>query len=337
MNNILVTGASGFIGQRLMRFLLKTNLSLVAITREPGRVSRRWPDDAVTEITADLATGDGLVGACKNIDTVFHLAGYAHASDQQSADAERLHREVTVDGMRNLLTAAITAGVSRMIFLSSVKAMGEGNEVCRDENCTPSPTTHYGRAKLEAEKLLLEAGKHHGIHVCVLRLPLVYGPGNKGNIPRMIRAIACGRFPPVPEVHNRRSMVHVDDVVQALVKVEENDAARGRVYIVTDGREYSTREIYIAICRALGRRIPEWTVPAWLFHAMAGVGDVIEWITHYPVPVSTSVLEKLLGSSCYSADRIRRELGFVPRYTLEEALPEMIAESVDLLARTNCK
>jgi UDP-glucose 4-epimerase len=212
------------------------------------------------------------------------------------------------------------------VFLSSVKAMGEGGADCLDESAVPAPASHYGRAKRDAEQLVLAASRRDGMHVCVLRLPLVYGPGNKGNIPRMIEAIDRGRFPPLPEVHNRRSMVHVNDVVQALLCAAESPAASGQIYIVTDGHSYSTREIFVAICEALGRRVPAWTVPAWFLGTGARFGDVLERITRRRMPVNTVMLDKLLGSACYRSDKIRDQLGFMPRYSLFDALPEMIAE-----------
>jgi UDP-glucose 4-epimerase len=324
---VCVAGGSGFIGVKLVHALLSRGDDLVVLTRAPRNRQRLWPGGSVTCHRVDLTEGDGnLAEVCRGVDTVFHLAGHAHASDQDNPDAERLHRETTVRGTESLLEAAAKAGVRRFIFLSSVKAMSEGSEDCLDEATPVAATTAYGRAKLEAERLVLAAGREHSMHVCVLRLPLVYGPGNKGNIPRMIEAIDRGRFPPLPEVHNRRSMVHVDDVVKALLLTAESPAANGQVYIVTDEQVYSTREIYAAICRALGRRLPTWNVPAWLLRAGGRLGDALESITGRRMPVNHATLEKLLSSAWYSSDKIRRELGFRPTHTLYKALPQMIAE-----------
>lgn len=104
-------------------------------------------------------------------------------------------------GTRALLNDAIRAGMRRFVFVSSVKVIGEGSDCCLDDNSPVAPTTAYGRAKHEAEELMLDAGARYGMHVVVLRLPLVYGPGNKGNLSRMIEVIARDRFPPLPEVH----------------------------------------------------------------------------------------------------------------------------------------
>ena len=326
VNRVLVTGATGFIGRRLVDVLRSNGARIIALTRSPAMLNALWSDRSVKSFQADLAQSKNLTAACRDVDTIFHLAGHAHARDQDSLAAERLHHETTVEGTRALLEAAVGAGVRRFIFLSSVKVMGEGSEEHLDETAATVPVSHYGRAKLEAERLVLATGLEHGMHVCVLRLPLVYGPGNKGNIPRLIEAIDRGRFPPLPEVHNRRSMVHVDDVVKALMLAAESPPANGKVYIVTDEQVYSTREIYAAICRTLGRHSPTWNVPAWLLRAGGRLGDVLESITGWRMPVNRTMLEKLLGSAWYCSDRIRRELGFRPSHTLYDALPEMIAE-----------
>jgi UDP-glucose 4-epimerase len=323
---VLVTGGTGFIGQRLIESLSTRGADLNVLTRRVASVQNKGATVSSTITTGDLTDARSLVDCCVGIHTVFHLAGYAHATDQDSAEAKRLHWETTVEGTRALLEAAVGAGVRQFIFLSSVKVMGEGGEDCLDESAATTPDSHYGRAKLEAERLVFAAGRQHGMHVCVLRLPLVYGPGNKGNIPRMIEAIDRGRFPPLPEVHNRRSMVHVDDVVQALLLAAEQPAANGQVYIVSDERVYSTRNIYVAICQALGRRVPAWSVPAWLLRAGAGFGDALERVTGRRMPVNRTTLEKLLGSAWYNSEKISRELGFRPSHTLYDALPEMIVD-----------
>jgi nucleoside-diphosphate-sugar epimerase len=323
MRTALVTGVSGFIGRQLARQLTAQGWRTIGLSRR-GRGN---------EVRAgDLTRPETLSGVCAGTDTVFHLAGLAHAADEGSPEADARHQAVTLDGTRSLLADAISQGVRRFVFVSSVKTMGEGGADSLDESAAPEPQSAYGRAKLEAERLVFAAGREHGMHVAVLRLPLVYGPGNKGNIPRMIAAIDRGRFPSLPETGNRRSMVHVNDVVQALLLAADNPAANGQVFIVTDGRTYSTRGIYEAICKALGRPVPGWSVPAWLLRLGARAGDVLQHSIGRPMPLTTGTLDKLLGSAWYSSDKIRRQLGFAPRHTLYDALPEIVAEYREELA-----
>jgi nucleoside-diphosphate-sugar epimerase len=162
------------------------------------------------------------------------------------------------------------------------------------------------------------------MHVCCLRPALVYGPGVKGNLLRMMGAVDAGRFPPVPDTGNRRSMVHVDDLVQAAKLAAEKPAANGKTYIVTDGRNYSTREMYVMMAETLGRKVPSWTVPAWLLRGGGYIGDLIGRITGRRFPVDSEAIARLLGSACYSSRKIELELGYRPVRDLGSALPEMV-------------
>lgn len=322
---VLITGATGFIGQRLFGAIrLRPGIAVRALVRDTTQAGRIWPLGGPTGWVADLAKPDSLEDICKDVDTVFHLAGYAHANDAQDDDAAEQHHRITVLGTQALLTSAVKKGVKRFIFVSSIKAMGEGGDICEDESFVPKPESSYGRAKLAAERLVLSAGPN--IQTCVLRLPMVYGHDNKGNLPRMIAAIDRGRFPPLPELGNKRSMVHVDDVVQALMLAAEKPAASGQIYIVTDERSYSTRYIYTSICAALGRPVPRWVMPVALLKLGARFGDLISVARGRPFVINSKALDKLLGSAWYSSSKIRRELGYSPTRNLENALPEMVAE-----------
>jgi nucleoside-diphosphate-sugar epimerase len=202
--------------------------------------------------------------------------------------------------------------------------MGEESERRLDESAETAPENAYGLAKLHAERAVLETGRRRGMRATVLRLPMVYGPGNKGNLPRMIEAIRNNRFPPPPDVYNRRSMVHVDDTVQAMLLAAVHKRADGQVYIVTDDRVYSTRDIYRMIAINLGRRPPGWSLPLWSIRLGARIGDMLLRLG-LPAPLNSGVVRKLFGSAWYSADKIRDELGFEPHYDLERALPDIVA------------
>ncbi len=325
-SSTLVTGATGFIGRRLVRTLMQRPGNAVQVlVRDATQAARIWPTGGVTTRIADLTRPDSLAAICNGVDTVYHLAGYAHASGVSERAEQDRHHRITVEGTRALLAAAAAAGVKRFVFVSSVKAMGEGGDVCLDESSDTPAASIYGRAKRQAEGLVRQAGQEQGMHTCILRLPLVYGHDNKGNLPRMIAAIDRGRFPPLGELGNKRSMVHVDDVVQALLLAAQRSAARGQTYLVTDEQTYSTRRLYILICRALGRPVPDWTLPVVLLRLAARLGDLIGAVRGRPLAFSSDALDKLIGSAWYSSDKIRRDLGYRPTRTLETALPEMVA------------
>ena len=322
MNKVLVTGASGFMGRHLIERLRKDGYSVRALVRHFDH-SGEWPA-SVEVVAGDVRDPQAMKAAAVGCETVFHLAGKAHGLTEMQSD-EETYRAINTDGTRHVLEGAVSGGARRFVLFSSVKAMGEGGSRCLDEAFDGPPATPYGRSKLEAEQLVLEIGKRTGLHVTCLRLPLVYGPGVKGNLLRLIAAIDQGVFPPLPELGNRRSMVHVIDVVQAAVLVAGAPTANGRCYIVTDGRPYSTRELYELVCRALGRPVHGWHVPLWTLKALARTGDVIGRIRGKRFLFDSDALDKLVGSAWYSSEKISRELGYCPTVTLEDAMPEMIA------------
>ena len=252
----------------------------------------------------------------------FILQGKAHAlSETRQNDAE--YRAINTDGTRKLLEAGAAEGVSKFVLFSSVKAMGEGGAQCLDEGFKGEPTTPYGRSKLDAERLVLAGG--YVPHATVLRLSMVYGPTNKGNLPRMIEAIARGRFPPMADLGNRRSMVHVEDVVQAALLAAEQAKAAGQTYIVTNGRAYSTRQMYEWICEALNRPVPNLVVPHAVLKLLAKTGDAIGRLRGRRFIFDSDALEKLTGSAWYSSEKIQRDLGFQPERDLRGSLPEIVA------------
>lgn len=318
---VLVTGGTGFIGRHLVAALLQygARVKVLSRRRSPGGVR------AYATVVGDLSRPETLEGACRDVDIVFHLGGHAHADEQRDGKSEPLIRRINVDGTRALIERSLEAGVARFLFFSSVKAMGEGGEACLDETVDCRPVSAYGKAKRDAERLVLEAGGK-GISATVLRLPMVYGPGGKGNLPRMIKAVEQGRFPPLPDTGNRRSMVDARDVVRAALLAAANPVAAGATYIVTDGQAYSTRQMYQWICEALQRPVPSWSIPLFLLRNAARVGDVVGRVSGRRAPLDSDALDKLIGSAWYSSGKISRELNYRPSITLKDALPDMVAE-----------
>jgi nucleoside-diphosphate-sugar epimerase len=316
---VLVTGAAGFIGRRLCRRLKAERCAVRALDLAP--CAGDWDEF----VAAELGRGRLPPSAFAGIDAVIHLAGKVHALSEVKADDAEYAR-INTEGTREVLAAAQAARVGRFVFFSTVKAMTGQPQPhgapALDETFPPAPDTPYGCSKLAAEKLVLEGGLVPD--PVVLRLCLVYGPGVKGNIQKMIEAIRGNRFPPLPEVHNRRSMVHVDDVVQATLLAMRSAAASGRAYIVADGQDYSTRRMYVAICKALGKPVPAWTVPLAALRLAGWGGDALGRLRGRRFVFDSDALRKLIGSETFSSARIRTELGFQAVHTLESALPEMI-------------
>ena len=312
---MLVTGASGFVGRALCARFAEAEI------RALGRHEMAGPWGRF--VAWDLRSGTVPAEALEGVDTVFHLAGIAHALGGVSGDA---YYRVNVEGTRGLVEAAAAAGVRGFVYFSSVKAAADPpEEECVDEGWDAPPADPYGTSKREAERVVLETGQRAGVRCVILRPALVYGPGVKGNLLRLMALVAAGRCPPLPDTGNRRSMVHVEDLAQAAILAAKTPEAAGRTYIVCDPRPYSTRELYVRLCQALGRPVPRWSVPSWALRAAGRVGDICERLLGRRFPVNSEAIGRLLGSACYRPDRIMRELGWRPRHDLPGSIPEMVA------------
>jgi nucleoside-diphosphate-sugar epimerase len=314
----LVSGASGFIGRALCARLQRDGVAVRALMRQ--RAPGPWDDTWLL----DLGREPVPKALFEGVDTVFHLAGKAHVVSERAVEDED-HRRITVDGTRSLLTAADNSDLARVVFFSTVKAMGEHSEGCQDERAVCRPETPYGRAKLEAEGLVSAFGAAQGAHAVNLRLPLVYGADNRGNLARMLESIAAGRFPPLPETGNKRSMVHVDDVVESAIRASAIPRAAGQTYIITDGRSYSTREIYDLMCALLHKRPARWSIPVLVLRLLAGTGDLIGVLRGKRFVFDSDTWRKLSESAWYCSAKAEQELDFRPTRNLRDALPEIAA------------
>lgn len=317
---VLVTGASGFIGRELVSQLQSAGARTVAMLRDPARAPTAW--QAVECRAGDLLAPDSLLAACAGVDCVIHAAGYAHALRDPARQAEARHAAVNHRGSCALLRAAAAAGCRRFVFVSSIKAAGDPGSRCVDEDWDPEPDTAYGRAKRAAERCI-QADAPPAMHWSIIRPSMVYGDHPGGNLLRMLDAVYRRRFPPLPELHNRRSMVHVEDLARLILLAAADPRAAGRTYIATDGVDYSTRDIYLALLGAMGRTAPAWHLPLWLLRLLAAGGDALQALSRRSMPLNRDVLERLVGWACYAGQRARTELGFVPRHTLYEVLPAL--------------
>ena len=313
----LVTGSTGFVGRHILHTLQAGGNDIRGLSRHP----QCFPEAPALEvIQGDLSKPETLQGLAKDIDTIIHAAGYAHVA----GDSPGIHTRVTLEGTRHLLAEAENRGVQRFIFISSVKAMPDPGTGCPDETAAGLPEDEYGLSRRRAEELVLDAGRRTGMHVSILRPALVYGAGCKGNLASMLRWIDRGLFPPVPDTGNRRSMVDVRDLVQAVMLAIEKEATAGKIFLITDGEDYTTRRIYTGMCTALGRSVPQWSAPVPVLKALGKVGDAFEAVLRRPAPFNSRTCSRLLDSACYRSVHAASSLGFHPAYKLEDALPAMV-------------
>ncbi len=312
----LVTGADGFLGRHFLAELAQRSMPARAmLQRSVGDVE--LPGDPEI-VHAELLEPDSLPAAVADVTHIVHLAARVHMMKDPAPDPKAAYFQVNVEGTRSLLVAAAEAGVTHFLLMSTVKAMGEEDEGVFDETSTPAPSTPYGRSKLAAEQAVFEFGKAHNMHACVTRLPMVYGPGAKGNVLRLLAAAGKNKRLPFGKVDNKRSMVYVGNVVDAALAVLGSPNSAGQVYLVCDQRPYSTREFYSAICKAMGKEPLLRNTPLWLLKAMGRCGDLAGWVLRRQMPVDTGVIRRIVGDLCFSAQKISEQVGFTPKVSLAE-------------------
>ena len=308
---VLVTGASGFVGGHLCPELLAAGWDVRAAVRSPetaGRLPRGVEPFYVSEIGPETDWGEGLEG----VDVVAHLAGRAHVTREESENPMAAYREVNVEGTRRLAEACDGAGVRRLVFVSSVKAVGEGAPVAYDEETPRRPEDAYGVSKMEAEDALAEVSARTGLGAVVLRPPLVYGPGVKANF-RMLMELVKGGVPlPLGMVRNERSMVYVRSLTTAISSCLEHPAAAGETFFVADGESPSTKDLVTRMGRLMKRPARLVPVPVPLLRLGGRVTG------------RAGQVDRLVGSLTISTAKIRRLLGWSPRFSLDDGLRETV-------------
>lgn len=302
---VAVTGATGFIGSHLVPALLHAGHEVVAAC-EAGQEEDLEGSKA---IPVDVAAGEGLEEVFSGADAVIHLAARNHVMKEVSSDPVADYRRVNVDGTRNAMRAAISSGAKSFFHFSSVKAMGEGSDAVLDEDSICEPTTPYGVSKLESEEAVRTIAKESRIHATILRLPMAYGPRNRGNLLRMIRWARKGRPFPLFRPDNLRSMVYVGNVVAGVVALLNNSPEGMSTFILKDSEDYSTRRVYSAVSRELGVPPRFLPVPA----LATRLGGLI-----------SEDLRKLASSFRVSSAKIEKEIGFLPPVSFDEGIARTV-------------
>ena len=306
---ILVTGASGFVGSALCSHLVSRGFDVVATVRNlPDALVPRVDYHIVTKLDATADWHNTLTG----VQTVIHCAARVHVMRDHAQDPLTEFRRVNTQGTETLARAAARSGVKRLIFLSSIKVNGESTLPVSpfDEASPAKPQDSYAISKWEAEQALTRVSAETGLEVVVLRCPLVYGPGVKGNLLRLLQAVDQGIPLPLALARNRRSLIYLDNLTNAIVTCLTHPAAAGRTYLVSDGEDVSTSELIARSAQALGKPSRLWPCPLGLIELAGRVTGKSDEIT------------RLLGSLCIDSSKIRSELYWTPPYTLEQGLAE---------------
>ena len=302
---VLVTGADGFVGTALCAHLAaKGYLVRRAVRSLPSVV--RGDSAAVGEIGPDTDWDAAL----RDVNAVAHLAARVHLLQETAADPLAEYRKVNLEGTRRLAAAAATRGVSRLVFVSSSKVNGEASARPFTESDPSRPEDAYARSKWEAEQALAQIGRETGLEHVILRPPLVYGAGVGANFARLMRWVARGVPLPLGAVDNRRSLLYLGNLVDAIRLCLEHPAAAERTYLISDGDDISTPELVRRIAGALGVSPRLFPVPVSVLRlAASAIGRRQE-------------IERLVGSLQVDSTAIRRELGWSTAATMQEGLAE---------------
>ena len=265
---VFLTGATGFVGGATLRCLVARNYTVIAALRNGSQLLQ----SKVSSIHVDSIDGatswkNGLTG----VDVVIHAAARVHVMNDTETDPLAAFRRVNVEGTVNLARQAASAGVRRFIFISSIKVNGESTDlgIRYSPEDTPAPADPYGISKMEAEERLRELAVETGMEVVIIRPVLVYGPGVKANFQSMMRWLDKGIPLPFGAIHNSRSLVALDNLVDLIVTCISHPAAANQTFLVSDGEDLSTTQLLRKIALALGRTARLVPIPAGVLRGVA--------------------------------------------------------------------
>lgn len=301
---VLLTGATGFVGGALLRYLSTAGACVVAAVRSSG--TRRF-SERVFEV-GDISADTQWASALECITVVVHTAARAHMSQEVSSDPLAEYRGVNVEGTLNLAHQAAAAGVQRFVFISSIGVNGNINVRPFTALDAPHPVDPYAQSKWEAEQGLWRIQQETGMEVVIIRPPLVYGPEAPGNFGSLVRWVGKGIPLPLGAIHNRRSLVGIDNLVDLIVRCIDHPAAANQVFLAGDGRDLSTTELLRLVGDAMGR-------PARLIPVPAGVLKLSAALLG-----RKAMAQRLLGFLQVDISQTCETLGWQPPFTVEEGL-----------------
>ena len=311
---VVVTGASGFVGSSLSTSLAAAGFRVRVAVR--AGTPAELPGCSLVEraILGDVSASTGWFSVLTNVDCVVHCAARAHLMHETAGDALAAYRSVNVDGSHRLAEQAAAAGVRRLVYLSSIKVNGEktthGAPFLFSD--TPAPEDAYAISKWEAEQALWEISAKTGLEVVVVRPPLVYGPGVKGNLARLLKLVRSGLPLPLGALQNKRSLIGLDNLVDLLIRCVEHPAAAGQTFLVSDGEDLSTPDLIRQIAEAMGRPARLFSVPVSLLRLACGA------------PGKRAEIDRLVGSLQIDSSHTQRVLGWTPPVSIEEGIRRMV-------------
>lgn len=319
---VLITGATGAVGPCIVQTLCAAGHAVRSFSLDSALPGAFPPN--VEELIGDVTDPAAVQSAMQGVDAVIHLAALLHIVKPPPELREKYER-INVGGTATVVAAAVKAGVKQVVLASTIAVYGPSNGRILNEDSVPHPDTIYARTKLDAEKIVLNARRSDNQPIgTVLRFGAVYGSRIKGNYERMVRALARSRFVPIGAGQNRRTLVHDKDIARAVVLAMQHPAAAGKIYNVTDGQFHALAEIIAAICAALGRKPPLFSIPVGPARAVAGIMENTMRLIGQRSPIDRATIDKYTEDIAVAGSRIQQELGFVPQYDLDAGWREVL-------------
>lgn len=309
MTSTLVTGASGFVGRALVAELLARGIRARGTVRRATTLHSEAGCVAVGEVDNRTDWHEALTG----VRSLVHLAARAHVMHESAADPLAAFRAINTEGTLNLARQAAEAGVCRFVFVSTIKVNGEGRDTPYTESDLASPQNPYAISKWEAEQGLRDIAARTGMEMVILRPPLVYGPGVRGNFLRLMHLIDKGWVLPLGGVTNRRSLIYLGNLVDAIIACLAHPGASNKTFLLSDDEDVSTPELIRRLAAALhrpARLVP--ISPALLQIAGATLGK-------------RQAVDRLLGSLTIDGNAYRSGLSWSPPISMEMGLAETTA------------
>jgi nucleoside-diphosphate-sugar epimerase len=304
---ILVTGATGFVGAALVERLAREGVETRACVR---RNDVFMPAGIHTVLVEDLTANTDWSLALTSVGVIVHTAARVHVMNDVTNDSLTEYRRTNVQGTLNLARQAVAAGVRRFVFISSIKVNGEATELGFPFSASdmPAPLDPYGVSKMEAEQGLREIGSQTGLEIVIIRPPLVYGFGVKANFAALMRIVQRKWVLPLSAVHNKRSLVALDNLVDLIVTCITHPKAAQNIFLVSDGHDLSTTELILGLAQAAGVSARLLPMPVWVLQAaatMIGKGDVAK---------------RLCGNLQVDISKTQSLLDWKPAISVEEGL-----------------
>lgn len=311
MNQTLaVTGVSGFLGRALCKALLNKGLRVNGISRSPIISDSELPSGVQYLAIGGIGAQTDWSVVLSDVHCVIHCAARTHVMNETKADSLASYRSVNLDGTLNLARQAAAAGVKRFIFISSIKVNGEQTLLRKSFTAddAPAPEDAYGISKWEAEQGLQKLSSETGMEVVIIRPPLVYGPGVKGNFASMISVVRKGIPLPFGAISNKRSLVGIDNLIDLIVTCIDHPDAANEIFLASDGRDLSTTELLQGLARSMDRSSRLIPIPGSILSLFALlIGKRV-------------VAQRLLGSLQVDISKNREILGWEPSVSVEVGL-----------------